>query len=160
MASSTQTWRSYEELARHVLQHFADILGISEVEAKQRLAGASGTRWEVDAKGVMADGNGFLIVECKQRSGARLNQGTVGQLAFAVKDVGAQGAIIVTSTDLQEGARKIAQHEGFKMVYLPKAGTFEEFFASCGNCLLQKITDRMSVSVTFAGGVYTKAETK
>jgi hypothetical protein len=160
MSSNPQTWRSYEDLARHVLLHFADMLGISEVEAKQRLIGATGTQWEIDAKGVMTDGRGFLVVECKERSAARLDQATIGSLAFTVKDVGAQGAVIVTSIGLQEGAEKVAQHEDFKVVFLPKDGTFEQFFASCGNCLLQKVSERANASLALTSLVFYPAEKK
>ena len=142
MSSNAQTWRGYEELARHVLLHFAGMLGISEVEAKQRLMGAAGTEWEIDAKGILTGGRGFLVVECKERSTERLNQASIGALAFTVEAVGAQGAIIVTSIGLQEGAEKIAKRHDFKMVFLPKDGTFEDFFASCGNCLLRGVSDR------------------
>jgi Restriction endonuclease len=160
MTSGTQTWRSYEELARHVLMCFADMLGISEVEAKQRLMGATGTEWEIDAKGVKADGRGFLVVECKERSAARLDQATIGSLAFTVQDVGAQGAVIVTSIGLQEGAKKIAEHQDFKIVFLRKESTFEQFFASCGNCLLAKVSDHATSSLALTGFVVSKAEGK
>lgn len=142
MSKNSQTWRNYEELARHVLLSFADMLGISEVEAKQRLAGASGTKWEIDAKGVMADGYGFLIIECKERDDARLKQDDIASLAFKVKDVGAHGAVIVTSIGLQEGAEKIAKYCDFKVVYLPKNQSFEQFVAHCGNRIFQKLSDR------------------
>src|SRR5271165_66258 len=103
-----QSWKNYEELARHVISYFADIIGITAVEAKQQLQGRSGTRWEIDAKGVCTDGKGFLVIECKERSTSRLDQGTIGTLAFIVQDVGATGAVIVTSIGLQGGAEKVA----------------------------------------------------
>ena len=161
MNSNSPTWWSYEELARHVLMHFAGKLGISEVEANQKIKGESGTAWEIDAKGVNADGCGFLVVQCKERSAARLNQAEIGSLAFTVEDLGAQGAIIVTSIGLQEGAKKVAQHEDFKVVFLPKEATHEEFFASYGNLLIRKIpADHMGVGIGLASLTYSKAETK
>jgi hypothetical protein len=134
---------------------FAEMLGISKVEAKQRLAGASGTKWEVDAKGVLVDGHGFLVVECKERSNKKIDQAVVASLAFQVDDVGAQGAVIVTSIGLQKGAEIIARHKGFHLVYLPKDGTFEQFFASCGNHLFQKVSDQVNVNFGLAGITFT-----
>jgi hypothetical protein len=160
MSSKVQTWRSYEELARHVLLHFGDLLGISEAEAKQRLMGKTGAEWEIDAKGVMTGGRGFLVIECKERSTARLNQAAIGSLAFTVEDVGAAGAIIVTNTGLQEGAGKVAKHHDFKIVYLPKDGTFEEFFASCGNYLLRGVSERVSNELALASFVVFPTEKK
>jgi hypothetical protein len=136
ISMTSKSWRNYEELARCVVRHFSDQLGISEIEGKQRLVGATGTKWEIDAKGVTSEGTGFLVIECKQRSKKRLSQATVGALAFTVQDLGAQGAVIVTSIGLQEGAEKVAKHCDFKIVFLPRESTFEEFVAKCGNLIL------------------------
>ncbi len=145
---SQQTWRSYEEVARHVLHHFADLLGISEVEAKQRLMGACGTQWVIDAKGVAADGDGFLVIECKERTNKRLDQDTIGALAFKVRDLAAKSAVIVTSVGLQKGAQQIAKDYNFHTVFLPKDQTFEEFVASCGNRIVRKCyPEKASASV-------------
>lgn len=149
MKPAQQTWQSYEELARHVLQYFAGELGISEIEAKQRLVGTSGTNWEIDAKGVSADGIGFLVIECKARSSSRINQSTVASLAYTVQDLKANGAILVTSIGLQEGAQKIASKHGFHAIYLPKECSFEEFVARCGNIVLIHPAP-MCISVTFS----------
>ncbi len=139
MNSQSQSWKNYEELARHVILHFADIIGITAVEAKQRLQGKSGKRWEIDAKGICSGGKGFLVIECKERSKSRLRGSTIGALAFTVQDIGAAGAVIVTSIGLQKGAEKLAKHQGFHAVYLPKESTFEDYVARCGNCILHKL---------------------
>ena len=149
MNSEPKSWQNYEELARHVLLHFADIVGISSVEAKQRLQGQSGTPWEIDAKGICSDGAGFLVIECKERKSSRLNQGTIATLAYTVRDVGAAGAVIITSIGLQEGAKKVASQHGFHKVYLPKESTFEDFVARCGNRVVHKLpTEKASCSVS------------
>ena len=56
-----QQWLPYEQVARELLNRFSDEFGLDRVEPKQSLPGASGTVWEIDAKGV-SDGNvtGFL----------------------------------------------------------------------------------------------------
>ena len=120
------------------------MFGISEIEAKQRLMGDAGTSWEIDAKGVVEDG--FLVIECKERSTARLKQHEIAALAFTIKDLGAKGGVIVTSIGLQKGAKKIAEKHDFKIVYLPKESTFEQYVARCGDRIAMKISDNFSSS--------------
>ena len=134
-----KSWKSYEELASHILSHFADIVGISSVQAKQRLQGQSGTCWEIDAKGICSDGAGFLVIECKERHSSRLNQDIIATLAYKVQDVGAAGAVIITSIGLQKGAKKVASKKGFHIVYLPKESAFEDFVARCGNRVVRRL---------------------
>jgi len=140
-----------------VLLSFASEFGISEVEAKQRLMGGSGAEWEIDAKGIKADGEGFLVIECKQRTNAGIKQSDVAALAFTIRDLNADGAVIVTSVDPQKGAKIIAENQGFKVVFLPKESTFSEFIASCGARLA--IRDRgIALSVSLVNGAYTKPD--
>ncbi len=64
--SQPTTWRSYEEVAQYLLSQFAEHFRLGHVEGKQIVAGASGTSWEIDAKGIRRDDEGFVIVECKR----------------------------------------------------------------------------------------------
>lgn len=46
---SQQTrWRSYEQVARYLLDQIAEHFGLGRVEGKQIVPGASGTRWEIE----------------------------------------------------------------------------------------------------------------
>ena len=119
-------WERYEQTAQYLLNEFATHFGLGRVEGKQLVPGASGTEWEIDAKGVKIDGEGFLIVECRQRT-SRLSQGQVAELAYRVRDAGAQGGILVTPTELQKGARKVAEHESIHHVILDKNSTTEAY---------------------------------
>lgn len=145
MPRNSKTWRRYEELAPYILRRFADIFGISEIEAKQRVMGRGGTQWEIDAKGIVADG--FLIVECKERTSAKLNKDVIAALGFKVRDSGAKGGIIITTIGLQKGAKKIAEQYDFKIVYLPKESTFEQYVASCGERIAMKISEKVNASM-------------
>jgi hypothetical protein len=40
----------------------ADKFELGRVEGKQLVPGDSGTEWEIDAKGILANGEGFVIV--------------------------------------------------------------------------------------------------
>ena len=47
-----QDWERYEQTAQYLLNEFAEHFGLGRVEDKQVVPGASGTEWEIDAKGV------------------------------------------------------------------------------------------------------------
>ena len=119
-------WERYEQTAQYLLNEFATHFGLGRVEGKQVVPGISGTEWEIDAKGVNADGERFLIVECR-RWQSRLSQEDVGALAYRINDTGAQGGILVTPAKLQSGAQKIAEHESIHQVILDKDSTTEAY---------------------------------
>lgn len=54
----------YEELAAYFLNLSKEEFGLKEVEGKQKIVGKA-TKWEIDAKGVLQNGEGFIVVECK-----------------------------------------------------------------------------------------------
>ena len=156
-ADASESWQDFEKLARHVLMHFADALGVSEVEAKQRLKGESGTRWEVDAKAITKDGKGFLVVECKEWK-TSIPQSVLGTLVYSIQDTGASGGIIVTSVGLQKGADIIAKHEGVHVVKLAPGGTFSDFLASCAKLVVRRLKpEQAHMSIGFSGGYYRAA---
>ncbi|MYC32000.1 MAG: restriction endonuclease [Chloroflexi bacterium] len=119
-------WERYEQTAQYLLNEFATNFGLGTVEGKQIVPAVSGTEYEIDAKGVKIDGSGFLIVECRRRN-ARLDQEAVGALVYRINATGAQGGILVTPHQLQEGARKVAEHEGVYHVILDKESTTEAY---------------------------------
>ena len=59
----TKDWREYEKLAQFLLNKFAGDLGLERVEGKQKIPGASGAAWEIDAKGITENGEGIIVVE-------------------------------------------------------------------------------------------------
>ena len=62
---TSKAWRTYEEAAQYLLEQFSSHFGLGRVEGKQVVQGASGTSWEIDAKGIKADGGGIVLVECR-----------------------------------------------------------------------------------------------
>lgn len=119
-------WERYEQTAQLLLNQFAEHFELGSVEGKQIVPGASGAKWEIDAKGVKADGEGFLIVECRLRK-SRQNQEQVAALAYKINDTGAQGGILVTPVDLQRGGRKVADYESIDHVILNRESTTEAY---------------------------------
>jgi hypothetical protein len=120
-------WRTYEETATYLLDQFASRFGLSHVEGKQNLVGMeSGTSWEIDAKGICQDGEGFIIVECRRYTTSKLNQEAIGGLAYRIIDAGAKGGIVISPIGLQEGAKKVAISRNIKSVRLtPESTPFE-----------------------------------
>lgn len=120
-------WESYEDVATYLLDVFAKNFGLGRVEGKQLVPGASGTQWEIDAKGYSEDGSTFVIVECKRYTKSKVPQEVVAGLAFRISDTGANGGIIVTPLGFQEGAKKVAAHTGIHTVCLTQDSTRTDY---------------------------------
>ena len=84
------TWESYEDVARFLLEKLGDKLGLGleRVEGKQKLVGESGAEWEIDGKGVKADGGAIVVVECRRYTTSRVKQSAVASLAWTISDLG------------------------------------------------------------------------
>lgn len=123
----SKTWNTYEEVAQYLLNQFAEYFELGRVEGKQIVPGKSGTEWEIDAKGVKADGEGFLIVECRRYTKSRLNQESMAALAFRIQDTGAQGGIMVSPLDLQMGAKKVATYSKVQHATLDPKSTTSDY---------------------------------
>ena len=104
-----KAWKTYEEVAKYLLDSHAKEFGLKKVEGKQSIPGnCSGTNWTIDAKGVNDNGEEFVIIECRRYTKSKQNQEKVGVLAYRIKDTGSSGGIIVSPLGLQSGAKKIA----------------------------------------------------
>lgn len=123
-------WENYEKVARYLLNKFAHEFELASVDDKQKVPGKSGTSWEIDAKGVLADGETFLIVECKRYTTGKIDQSTVATLAFQITDTDAEGGILVSPFGLQEGGKKIAEATKIIEVKLDPDSTYEDYFIS------------------------------
>lgn len=120
-------WRSYEEVAAYLLDQFAESFGLSHVEGKQNVIGDTGVSWEIDAKGLRADGQGFLLVECRRHMTSRLKQEDLAAIAFRIRDTGASGGILVTPLPIQEGAKKVAQATNVQHIVLTPDSTTKQY---------------------------------
>lgn len=142
-----QTWQSYEQVARFLLERLATHFDLGRVEGKQLVPGASGTDWEIDAKAVKADGGGFLIVECRRHTTAGLTQEDVGGLCYRIQDTGASGGIIVAPLELQKGAKLIAAYEGIHHVQLRADSTNENYLLRFLNNVFVGVTDTLGITL-------------
>jgi hypothetical protein len=124
--SNNPKWKKYEQVATYLLNEFATHFGLGHVEGKQLIAGASGTKWEIDAKATLVEGQGFLVVECR-RYKLNLPQIQLAGLAFVINDTQASGGLIVTPVDLQLGAAKVAAHANIQHVRLSADSTTTDY---------------------------------
>jgi hypothetical protein len=156
----SSTWQSYEEVARYLLEKMADQLGLGLqlVEGKQKLAGRSGTKWEVDAKGVKTEDGEIVIVECRRKPTSKLNQRAVGAFAYTIHDVGAAGGIIVTPIGLQKGGGIVGKYEGIHVIRLDESSTTTDYVLEFLNKVhIGASAKPLTITATITGdGVVTK----
>lgn len=145
--SNQQTWKSYEDVARYLLNQFRQEFGLERVDPKQKIPGNCGTSWEIDAKGVREDNNSaIMLIECRQYRSKRLNQESVAGLAYRIIDTSAVGGIIVSPLPLQEGAQKVAEAKNIVHVQLCPDSTPEDFVIGFFNKIFVCVTERVSIS--------------
>jgi hypothetical protein len=142
MTEATATWSSYEQVAIYLLNQIADVLELERVEGKQSLEGrSSGTRWELDGKGVKVGDEGFVIIECRRYTKSKQKQEQVAGLAYRIIDTGAEGGIIVSPLGLQEGAAKVAAAESIQTVYMDANSMPTDYFIRFLNNIFLGISD-------------------
>ena len=152
MANGQPKWRTYEEVATYLLDKISEEIGLVRVEGKQLLAGSSGTNWEIDAKGVKADGEAFLVVECKRWPKDRVSQATIGGMACAIEDTGADGGVLVSPLGLQEGAAKVAEWRKILDIRLHPDSSETEYM------LLLEFAKKAFIGVSDTGGSTDEAQ--
>jgi hypothetical protein len=111
----------------YLLGQFASHFQLGRVEGKQIVAGASGTSWEIDAKGLRGDGEGFVIVECRRHTKQSVSQIQIGGLVFSIQDTGAAGGIVVSPLPLQSGAKIVAGSQGIAHVQMSADSTTTDY---------------------------------
>ena len=158
MGENAETsWRSYERVAQHLLNSIAHHFGLGRVEGKQILPGESGTNWEIDAKGVLLNDDGFLVVECRRYTTSRLSQEDAGAIAYRIRDTGAAGGIIVSPMALQEGAKKVADHEGITRVRLSSDSTTTDYLLQFLNKVFVGLSDDLFLMTDYSAASVTRA---
>jgi hypothetical protein len=158
MGKEARAWERYEGVAQHLLNDFAVRFGLGRVEGKQIVSGQSGATWEIDAKGVKVEQEGFVIVECRRHMASGLRQKEIAELAYRIQDTKAAGGIVVTPLDLQAGAQKVAAYENIVHVKLYPESTTTEYvmkflnsvFIGVADAVLLK--DRVTIQISSRAG--------
>ena len=144
-----EKWESYEEVATFLLNRVAKELelGIHTVEGKQIVSGhRSGTRWEIDGKGIAEDGKKFVILECRRLTTSKVKQEHMAAIAYRISDIGASGGIVVSPLDINKGAKLIAQAENVVQVTLSEDSTTSEYFLKFLNKIHIGVSDTIDCS--------------
>jgi len=144
------SWRTYEEVAQYLLNEFATEFGLGSVQGKQIVKGLSGAKWEIDAKGMLEDGVGFVIIECRRYTGSRQSQEKMAALAYRIKDTGAVGGIMVSPLGSQKGAKKIAASESIIDVKLDQTCTTTDYVMSFLKNIMVGISEQVALSDHFS----------
>lgn len=141
-------WENYEEVAIYLLDKICDELGLEKVENKQKIKGETGTEWEVDGKGIMASGKGIIVIECRRYTTSKQSQSKLGSLAYTIKDVGANGGIIISPLGLQKGAQKIANAENILNMKLDQNSTKKSYLLEFLNKVMAGFQDEIKLKVS------------
>ena len=159
MAPKEAKWHTYEEVAIFLLNEMATEFGLEKVEGNQKVLGLkSGTEWEIDAKGLLEQGLKFVIVECRRYTKSRLNQESLGALAYRIDDTRASGGIVVSPLGLQEGAQKVANAENIVSVTLGADSSSTDYLMKfldqirVGMSGEIHVTGKLGIKVTRKGG--------
>lgn len=155
--SEPKNWRTYEEVARFLLDRIAGELGLTQVEGKQDILGRlSGTSWEIDAKGVSDCGTGFVLIEVRRYTTKRLSQEAIAGIAYRIHDTGASGGIVVSPLPLQSGAERVAASAGVVSIQLNEHSTTEQYILRFLNRVMVGLNvESISVEARLLGGTLT-----
>jgi hypothetical protein len=144
--AAEKRWSTFEEVARQILHDLATEFGLERVEPKQRVAGErSTTDWEIDAKGICLNGEGFVIVECRRYTASRPSQEQLAGLAYRIMDTGAKGGIIVSPLGIQEGGKKVANAENIISVQLDADATPEDYVLHFLKTIFAGVTSKLEL---------------
>lgn len=125
---ATTKWKTYEEVAKYLIDRFKSEFNLQSIEGKQLLVGKdSGTEWEIDAKGVAYKKEDFIIIEARRHTTSKHNQERIAGLAYRIKDTGAKGGILVSPLGLQKGGKKVAAANNIISVNIDANSTPERF---------------------------------
>lgn len=149
MTGQGNAWKNYEEVAVYLLDQISSELDLERVEGKQDVYGShSLANWEIDGKGVNAEGEGFVIVECRRYTTSKQNQEKVAGLAYRIRDTGACGGILVSPLGFQEGAKKVAAAEGIQEVLMDANSTCTDYMLSFLNKVFLGASDTVAITDT------------
>lgn len=146
-------WKTYEDVATHLLDQLSDHFGVGRFDGKQIVSGDSGTEWEIDAKGCKEGGDRVIVVECKRHTKSGISQAITSSLAWIIQDVGADGGILVSPLGLQDGAKKVAAKANIVEVVMNQDSTTTDYMLSfldqiyIGKSETVHITERLTIEV-------------
>jgi hypothetical protein len=79
-----EAWLSYEDATRFLIDKCRLEFGLKAVEGKQEIEGhRSGTKWEIEGKGIREGDTRFFIIECRRYTTSRLEQEALGHSRYS-----------------------------------------------------------------------------
>lgn len=148
IGKSAVRWDTYEEVARYIIQQAAKIFRLSDVEGKQKILGKlTGTKWEIDAKGIRENGGAIVIIECRRHTTSRLSQEAIAAVAYRILDAEADGGIVVSPHPLQIGAKKVAKAAKIEHIRLDPSSTKDQWIAQVEDLIMIGFTENVKAAV-------------
>jgi Restriction endonuclease len=119
MSFNEQTPAQYEQVVSQLLRTYLKDQGMGNLECfrGKKYRGRSGQEYEIDVAFEIRVGEIFLLilVECKRWVRA-VGVEEVSSLAYRLRDIGAQKAILVATGGFQKGACQVARAEGIALL--------------------------------------------
>ncbi len=134
-------WKTYEEVARYILNEQREFFGLDRVEGKQDIPAVNGTKYEIDVVGYRKGDEGLVIFECRDY-GKRLDQEAIGAFAYRIQVTRAEKGYVVTPIGLQTGAKLVAEYEKIGQITIPRGATAENYIVRFLNNVLSKVTNQ------------------
>jgi len=128
--STHKKWENYEVVTREIINKLTDIkdqLQLDRIEDKQTIKGKSGEEWEMEIVAYDSENGKPVLVDCKHWSKSRIPRDIMASFAYKIHDIGGERGIIVVSTDLQKGAKRIAAIENIEVIKLNYDATADRF---------------------------------
>ncbi len=85
-------WAAYEDAAQSVIAGMREAINLATGGVRQKVEGASGMQWELDARAWQEGADGFLLVEVRQYD-SPLNQEALAVIAWRIQDMDGSGRI-------------------------------------------------------------------
>lgn len=127
--SSNKEWENYEIVVQKLINKLDDVkteLKLGRIEGKRKMRGASGEEWEIDIIAYDSTDGKPVLVECKHWN-RKVTRDILATLVYKIRDVGSDRGIIVTTSGLQEGAKRIADTENVDIIILKRGSSIYEF---------------------------------
>ena len=127
--SLKKEWENYEIVVGQLINKLASVrneLGLGRIEGKRKMQGRSGEEWEIDIIAYDSADGKPVLVECKHWN-RRVTRDILTTFVYKIRDVGGERGIVVTTSGLQKGARKIADCEHIETIILKRGSSMNDF---------------------------------
>ncbi len=121
-------WAAYKDAARIVITGMREAISLATCEGKQKIEGASGMQWELDARAWTEGTDGFLLVEVRQYD-SPLNQEALAVIAWRFQGADGSGCIVASSLPQEACSSPVTDTKDSEYLRLTDDSTAENYIA-------------------------------